>query len=71
MNGDRPGKPPKPPLKAPKKNIQHGVADFFKPSNRTASVKGADEQRAGVAHAKWVAEERAAQVERDAAAAVV
>jgi hypothetical protein len=35
MNGDRPGKPPKPPLKAPKGDIQLGVADFFKPSNRT------------------------------------
>jgi hypothetical protein len=56
MNGDRPGKLPKPPLKASKGNIQLGVADFFKPSIRTASVKGADEQRAGVAHAKWVAE---------------
>jgi hypothetical protein len=69
MNGNRPGKPPKPPLKAPNGDIQLGVADFFNPSNRTASQKGADEQRAGEAHAKLVAEDRAAQAERDAAAA--
>jgi hypothetical protein len=37
MNRDRPGKPLEPPLKAPMGEIQLGVADFFKPSNRTAS----------------------------------
>jgi hypothetical protein len=42
MNGDRPEKPPKPnPLKAPNGDKQLGVADFFKPSNRTASEKKA------------------------------
>jgi hypothetical protein len=30
MKKDRPGKPPKPPLKAPKGNKLLGVADFFK-----------------------------------------
>jgi len=65
MNGNRPGKPPKPPLKAPNGDIQLGVADFFNPSNRTASQKGADEQRAGEAHAKRVAEDRAAISSRE------
>ena len=70
MNGDRPGKPPKPPLKASKGDIQLAWGcRLLQTQHRTASVKGADEQRAGVAHAKWIAEERAAQVERDAAAA--
>jgi len=40
MNGDRPVKPPKPPLKAPMGYKQLGVADFFKPSNRTAIRRG-------------------------------
>jgi hypothetical protein len=37
------GKPLEPPLKAPKGDKQHGVADFFKPSSRTASEKKAAE----------------------------
>jgi hypothetical protein len=32
---------------APKGNIQLRVADFFKPSNQTASQKAAEEQQAG------------------------
>jgi len=35
MIGDRPGGPLKLPFKAPKENIQLGVADFLKPSNQT------------------------------------
>ena len=42
MNGDRPGKPPKPPLKGDK----FRVADFFKPSYRTASKKAAEGEAA-------------------------
>jgi hypothetical protein len=61
MNGDRPGRPPKPPLKAPKENIQLGVADFFKPSNRTSSEKKAAEGEAAKAHGERVARDRAAQ----------
>jgi len=45
MSGDRPGKPPKPPLKTPKGNKQLGVAGFYKPSNRTASENKGRQQR--------------------------
>ena len=60
MNRDRPGKPPKLPLKAPKGDKQLGVADFFKPDSRTASEKRAAEGEAAKAQAK-----------RDAAAAAM
>jgi len=43
MNGDRPGGLSKPPPKDPKGNMQLGVADFFKPSNRTVSENKAAE----------------------------
>ena len=49
MNGSRPGKPPKPPHKAPKGDKQLGVADIFGPSNRTASEKEATEEEAAKA----------------------
>ena len=68
MNGGRPGKPPKPLLKAPKGDRQLGVADFFKPSIQTASEKKATEGEAAKAHAESVAGDRAAQAEWDAAA---
>ena len=51
MNRDRPGKPPEPPLKAPKGEKELAVADFLKPSNRTASAKKAAEGEAAKAHA--------------------
>ena len=51
MNGYRPGKPPEPPLKAPKGEKELAVADFLKPSNRTASAKKAAEGEAAKAHA--------------------
>jgi hypothetical protein len=60
MNGGRPGKPPKPLLKAPKGDRQLGVADFFKPSIQTASEKKATEGEAAKAHAESVAGDRAA-----------
>ena len=69
MNGNRPGKPPKPPLKAPNGDIQLGVADFFKPSNQTAREKKTAEREAAKAHAERVAGDRAAEAERDAATA--
>jgi hypothetical protein len=55
MSGKRPGKPPKPPLKALKGDKQLGDADFFKPSNRTASEKKAAEGEAAKARAERVA----------------
>ena len=69
INGDRPGKLPKPPLKATKGYKQLGVADFFKPSNQTAREKKTAEREAAKAHAERVAGDRAAEAERDAATA--
>ena len=71
MNRDRPGKPPEPPLKAPKGEKELAVADFLKPSNRTASAKKAAEGEAAKAHAERVAGDRVAQAEWDAAAAAM
>ena len=70
MNGDRLRKPPKPPLKARKGDKQLEVADFFKPSSRTASTNKAAEGEAAKAHAERVAGDRVAQAEWDAAAAM-
>jgi hypothetical protein len=71
MNGDRLRKPPKPPLKARKGDKQLEVADFFKPSSRTASTNKAAEGEAAKAHAERVAGDRVAQAEWDAAAAAM
>ena len=68
MNGDGPGKHPKPPITAPKGYKQLRVAEFLKPSNRTASEKKAAEGEAAMAHAERVAGDSAAQAEWDAAA---
>jgi hypothetical protein len=52
---DRLGRPPKPPPKAPEGIKRLGVADFFKPSNWTASDKKAAEGKVAKAHAEHFA----------------